>query len=233
MDGHRRRMKERFLNGGLDGFADHEVLELLLFYAIPQRDVNPLAHRLLDRFGSLAGVLDASPEELAGVEGSGPGTAALLSLIPALSRRYAISGGSFDGAVTSSADAGRALLPYFIGETREVMYAACLDGKRRLIGCKLLDRGGNTGTGVNVRRVVECAIGMRAAAVIVAHNHPSGVAVPSREDREATLELKKALALVDVELVDHLVIADGDFVSMADAGMLENDQVPESRRRQE
>lgn len=233
MDGHRRRMKERFLNGGLDGFADHEVLELLLFYAIPQRDVNPLAHRLLDRFGSLAGVLDASPEELAGVEGSGPSTAALLSLIPALSRRYAISGGSFDGAVTSSADAGRALLPYFIGETREVMYAACLDGKRRLTGCKLLDRGGNTGTGVNVRRVVECAIGMRAAAVIVAHNHPSGVAVPSREDREATLELKKALALVDVELVDHLVIADGDFVSMADAGMLENDQVPESRRRQE
>ncbi len=220
-DGHRRRMKERFLKGGLDGFADHEVLELLLFYAIPQRDVNPLAHRLLERFGSLAGVLDASPEELAAVEGSGESTAALLTLIPALSRRYAISGRSFEGAIMSSADAGRVLLPYFVGETREVMYAACLDGKRRLIGCRTLDRGGNTGTGVNVRKVAECAITMHAAAVIVAHNHPSGVAVPSREDRQATMELKRALALVDVELVDHLVVADGDFVSMADAGMLD------------
>lgn len=221
-DGHRGRVRERFLKNGLDGFADHEVLELLLFYAIPVRDVNPLAHRLLDTFGSLAGVLDAPAAELARVEGSGETTAALLTLIPQLARRYAISGQSFEGAVRSSEDAGRVMLPYFVGETREAVYVACLDGKRRVIGCRLMGRGGNTGAGLNVRQVVEYAVDARAAAVIVAHNHPSGVAVPSGEDREATEELARALRLVDVELTDHLVVADGDFVSMRDAGMMES-----------
>lgn len=218
--GHRERMRERFLKHGLDNFDDHNVLEMLLFYSVPRRDTNPIAHELLERFGSLAGVLEARPGELMKVDGVGEGTAALLNLIPQLARRYGLSRSSMDRVISSTEDAGRVMLPYFTGETGEAVYVACLDAKRRLIDCRLMDRGGVGSISISIRKIVEYALSVNAAGIIVAHNHPSGIALPSKEDREATRKLMEALRPVEVALLDHLVISDEDFVSMAEDGLL-------------
>ena len=125
--GHRERMKQRFLKEGLDGFADHEVLELLLFYAIPQRDTNDLAHRLIDRFGSLDAVLDAPREELLSVKGVGENTATLLTLATWIYRRYLISAQREPVRVDSTDKAKALLWPRFVGEKDEVVYMLCMD----------------------------------------------------------------------------------------------------------
>jgi len=217
-DGHRARLKEQFSEHGLGALPDHNVLELLLFYSIPRGDVNPLAHDLVDRFGSLAAVFDAPIEKLMSVPGVGENTARLIKLIPQVSRRYLISRAKFDGILSSPAAAGRYLLPYFYAERDEVVYLVCLDGKRQVLSCRCLFRGSVNSANVSVRKLVETALSCNAASVILAHNHPSGIAVPSREDEATTRRIMAALDAVEIELADHIVVADDDFVSMADSG---------------
>jgi len=217
-DGHRARLKSRFRTHGLDNFDEHTVLELLLFYALPQRDVNPLAHELLNRFGRLANVFDASEEELRSVPGIGENAATLIMLIPQLSRRYLMSRTSFDDILDSTQKAGNYLLPRFHGERDEVVYVLAMDAKCSVLGCKLLFRGSVNSTHVNVRKIVEYALSAGATNLILAHNHTSGIALPSREDMETTQRVRDALASVDVTLTDHIIVADDDFVSLADNG---------------
>lgn len=219
-DGHRKRLKARFLSQGLDGFDDHTVLELLLFYGVPQRDVNPLAHALLSHFGSLAAVLDAPAEELLKVPGVGESVATLLKLAPQLGRRYMISRVGAGEALVTAAQMGAYLVPRFFGERDEVVYIVCLDAKCKVLGCQLLFRGGINSAFVSVRKIVETALIYNAAGVILAHNHTSGIAVPSQEDCQTTAAVKRALCAVGVELVDHIVVADDDFVSMAQSHAL-------------
>lgn len=217
-DGHREKMRRRFLITGLEGFADHEALELLLYYAIPRRDTNPIAHALLERYGSLSAVLSAPLEDLEKVEGIGESAAILLRLAPALSRKARISELEQERAVASPDQAGLYLLEKFRGERREIVYQLCLDRKGRLLACKRLGDGSTSAAEMNIRQVVENALVTHASAVILAHNHPSGVALPSDEDYAATARVREALKTVDVTLVDHIVVADRDFVSMAQSG---------------
>ena len=217
-DGHREKMRRRFLITGLEGFADHEALELLLYYAIPRRDTNPIAHALLERYGSLSAVLSAPLEDLEKVEGIGESAAILLRLAPALSRKARISELEQERAVASPDQAGLYLLEKFRGERREIVYQLCLDRKGRLLACKRLGDGSTSAAEMNIRQVVENALVTHASAVILAHNHPSGVALPSDEDYAATARVREALKTVDVTLVDHIVVADSDFVSMAQSG---------------
>ena len=218
-DGHRRRKREQFLQHGLDGFADHEVLELLLFYAIPRQDTNETAHRLLEKFGSLQGVFSAPAEELAKVKGVGEGAAAFLALLPAALRRVSLSG-SEETILNSVKAAGAYFGRLLQGERREVLYLVCLDSKGKVLGCTRLSSGSVSAAPVSVREVVEIALRCDASRVLLGHNHPSGVALPSDEDRQITLQIRQALATMDIVLVDHIVVADGDFVSMAASGML-------------
>jgi len=218
-DGHRQRMKARFRTHGLDNFDEHSVLELLLFYAVPRGDVNPLAHRLLDRFGSLAAVLDAPPEELLCVDGVGENTATLLKLVPQVGRRYEISRSAVGSILLTSAQRGEFIKPYFYAERDEVVYVICLDSKYKVIACRMVSRGSVNSTSVNSRKVVELALNCNASAVVLAHNHPSGIAIPSEEDEATTRTIRAALHAVDIRLVDHIVVADDDFVSMADNGL--------------
>ncbi|MDR3310348.1 MAG: DNA repair protein RadC [Oscillospiraceae bacterium] len=218
--GHRNRLRETFLKNGIDSLHDHNILELLLFYAIPRADTNKLAHELMDRFGTLADVFDAPIEQLTAVPGVGENAASLIKLIPPVSRRYQISRTSFENIITSPSGAGEFLLPHFIGERDEVVYIACLDAKGKLLACKLLFRGNVNSAGVSVRKIVETAITFNASAVILAHNHPSGIALPSAEDRATTIRIRDALAAVDVALTDHIVVADDDFISMASNGVI-------------
>ena len=217
-DGHRERLRSRFLEHGADMMEDHTLLELLLFYACPRIDTNPLAHRLLDHFGGLPQVMDASPEELQQVTGVGASTAALLKLIPQLARRTEIRRSGTEDILNTTEKAGRYLIPYFAGERDEVVYMLCMDAKCKAISCRMLFRGSVNSAVVNIRAAVENALLCKATSVILAHNHTSGLALPSQEDGITTRRLYDALAAVDVKLVDHIVVADDDFVSLADSG---------------
>jgi len=221
-DGHRSRMRNRFLEHGADTMEDHALLELLLYYACPRIDTNPIAHRLLEQFGGLAQVLDAPVEELQKVPGIGESAAALLKLAPQLARRADIRRSSTDDILNTTEKAGRYLVPYFAAELDEVVYMLCLDAKCKAIGCRLLFRGSVNSAVVNVRTAVEYALRYKATSVILAHNHTSGLAIPSREDEATTRRLYDALAAVDVQLVDHIIVAEGDFVSLADSGYFKN-----------
>ena len=216
--GHRTRMKRRYLDQGLEGFSDHEALELLLYYAIPRADVNPLAHRLMERFGSFRGVLDAEVAELTEVEGVGESTAMLMRLIRDMNRRYLLDRQEKRTLLADSASAGRFFLPYFLGLREERVYAAFLDDELRLIHCRMLFEGGINYAPLSVRKLVETALREKATGVILAHNHPAGQAIPSMEDREATLHIRSALEAVQIRLHDHIIVAGEEFTSMEECG---------------
>ena len=212
--GHRERMKAEFLARGLEGWPDHRVLELLLFYTIPQGDVNDLAHELVERFGSLAGVLDASVEELKKVKGVGDHTAVFLRMLPAVLGRYQGARTRLSAIINSPEEAYAWLEPYFFGARNEMVYVLCLDGKRQVLGVRKVAEGSIELAEVNTRRIAEEAIGLRAAQIYVAHNHVSNLAIPSQADWLTTDTLRGALRPIGIELIDHLVFVDGDAISL-------------------
>ena len=217
--GHRERLKQRFLEEGLDNFTDIQVLELLLFYCIPRKDTNPIAHSLLAHFGSLSQVLEAPVEELQKVEGVGESAAAFLHLLQAVGYRALREAG--DDTILNSVDSAGAYFQKLLrGERREVLYQVCLDAKGKVLSHKRLSFGTVSMAPVNVREVVENALYTDASGVLLAHNHPSGIALPSEDDRQITLQIRQALGTMGIELVDHIIVADNDFVSMAASGML-------------
>ncbi len=216
--GHRERLKRRFLEEGLDNFTDIQALELLLFYAIPQRDTNPIAHALLDRFGSLSQVLEASSEELKKVPGISEHSAALLSLVTQLARYYQVDCAQRVQCLTTLDACGEYLVPYFFGRSRETVFLLCLDAKCKVLCCKEIGEGSVNSASVSIRKIVETALWANATTVVLAHNHPSGIALPSSEDVETTRRAAAALRAVEIILADHVVVADGDYVSMAQSG---------------
>ena len=221
-DGHREKMRRRFLSGGLEQFADHEALELLLYYAIPRRDTNPIAHALMDRYGSLSAVLAAPVEDLQKVEGIGESAAILLKLVPRLCAKARLADADRQELVLNTASrAGAYLLERFYGEQNEVIYQLCLDRKGKLLACKKLGEGSIAWAALDVRKLVENAILNSASFVVLAHTHPSGIASPSGEDYAATDRARNALETIGVALADHIIVADGDFVSLAESGYLE------------
>ena len=220
--GHRQRVKTEFLARGLEGWPDHRCLELLLFYAIPQGDVNGLAHTLIDRFGSLAGVLDASVEELKKVKGVGDHTAVFLRMLPAVLGRYQGARTRLSAIINSPEEAYAWLEPYFFGARNEMVYVLCMDGKRQVLGVRKVAEGSIEMAEVNTRRIAEEAIGLRAAQIYVAHNHVSNLAIPSQADWLTTDTLRGALRPIGIELIDHLVFVDGDMVSLKDSEHLKS-----------
>ena len=219
-DGHRQRMKRRFLEHGLDNCDDVNALELLLFYAQPRQDTNAMAHALLERFGSLSAVMEATPAELHSVKGIGDSAAALLGLIPAVSRRYMLDKSPTAEPVDTPTAAGRYFIPRFMYETEEVVYALLLDARKQPICCREMSRGAAAAAEINTRRLVELVLERRASAVILSHNHLSGVALPSAEDEISTAQLRRALSLLGVELSDHIIVAGCEYVSMAESCLL-------------
>lgn len=193
------------------------MLELILFYAIPQGDVNPLAHELMDRFGSLDRVLDALPAELMKAPGLGEHSAILLKLFPAVLGRY-LEGRTGPGQlVHTAAEAGHVLAPYLYGSRNEMAYVLCLDAKEKLLGVRKISEGNNSSSEVTIRRAAEECLALQASFCYLAHNHVSGVALPSPEDMNTTAVIRIALEPLGVHLVDHLVFVDGDLVSIQES----------------
>ena len=217
-DGHRQRLKERFLQGGLDNFTDVQVLELVLFYCIPRKDTNPIAHALLDHFGSLSHVLEASVEELQKVPGIGENTAIYLTMLTQVGRYYLVDRSQREVILPTIDKCGAYLVPYFFGRSVETVYLLCLDAKCKVLCCREIGQGSVNSAGISVRKIVEVALGANATTVVLAHNHPSGLALPSAEDIQTTRRVAAALSAVEVHLADHIVVADGDYVSMVQSG---------------
>ena len=223
-DGHRQRLKERFLREGLDGFTDIQVLELLLFYVVPRKDTNPMAHALLDRFGTLARVLDAPVSRLTQVDGITENGAAFLKLVREIDRRYVLSQGR-DIILNTIDDCCNYLSRFFKGKKNETVFLLSLDAKLKVLSCREVGEGSVNYASVPIRRCVEMALEDGATSVILAHNHPSGIAVPSGDDIHTTRRLATALSAVEIQLVDHIVVAEDEYVSMVQSGIRFDDCV--------
>jgi|AGTN01.1.fsa_nt_gi DNA repair protein radc len=212
-EGHRQRLTQRYLNGGLESFEEHEILELLLFGALPRVDTNPVAHRLIAQFGSLAGVLEAGPKDLEQVEGVGPKAAAYLSMFPGLLRAYEKSRLGKRPAIRSIRDACDYSKTLLFGQPFEQFYMVWLGTQGRVIHCERLSEGSVTESPVYVSKVAAAALRHHAVKGFIAHNHPGGVTKPSRADVEATQAVLRALSVLGIELIDHIIVSDGQTFS--------------------
>ncbi len=219
--GHRERLRRRFLEEGIDSFEDHQVLELLLFQVLLRGDTNLVAHRLIQRFGSLSAVLEADPQDVASVEGMGAKAAAFLSMIPQVTRRYYHDRVLRDRPkLNSSAAVAEYLIPLMAGRPEEVFYVLCLDTQCRVVYPALISEGTVKEAAVYPRHVVEVAIRHRAASVILAHNHPAGTSTPSPQDHHLTRLLVQALGPLDIKVLDHIIVASNNAYSFASEGVL-------------
>ena len=218
--GHRKRLRERFRQNGLEGFAPHEVLELLLLYARARGNVNPTAHALLDTFGSLKGVFEATPQQLMAVYGVGEEAATLISLMVPLFRRYNLCLAEERTSISSTAEAREYCQALLAGQRTERFYVICLGANRAVLGRRLIAEGSLGEVAAYPRLIVETALNLNAHGVIVCHNHPDGLAEPSEDDLTATRYLYRILNDLDIQLLDHVIVAGTETYSLAEADQL-------------
>ena len=220
--GHRKRLRERFLKGGLTGFADHEVVELLLTLCIPRRDVKSSAKALLARFGSLRGILDAPIAELQQVEGIGAVAPVALRIIRETASLY-LQQKAEAVTVLASPETLKVFWRSRLGGVgHEVFEIAYLDSGYRLMrdGVETLEEGTVDRAAVYPRRVMEAALRRGAASVVAAHNHPSGDVTPSEQDKVLTRALVLAATSLQLKVLDHLIVSADEVFSFREAGLL-------------
>lgn len=216
-EGHRERVKKQFLKEGFPEHVEpHKVLEMLLFYSIPRKDTNVLAHELLQTFGSFSGVFDAPCEELLKVPGVTLNTVCLIKMIMPIAKLYLTDRKNGTVILPTRQEACEHLFHRFLGETNEIAMMMCLDNKGKLLSCDVIGHGDINSVGVSARKVLELAIKHGATSVILAHNHPRGLALPSNGDLKTTIKIAEALQHIGVYLIDHIIVADDDYVSMAE-----------------
>ncbi len=220
--GHRQRVKQRFLKEGLDHFDDHQVLELLLFYGLPYQDTNGLAHQLIDFFGSLAGVFEADYHDLMKIKGVGSNTALMLTMVPEVSRRYLIDKSSEKTTVYSLEALGEYAVNLFIGRHYEAFYLVCLDSQNHILCPALIAEGTINEVSIYPRIVVETALRHKAKSVVLTHNHPGGSLRPTAVDMQLTQRIAVVLAEINIEVIDHIIVCNEEFLSFAAKGLMFN-----------
>ncbi|MEE8044274.1 MAG: DNA repair protein RadC [Thermodesulfobacteriota bacterium] len=217
---HRKRLRERFQKAGADGMHDYELLELLLTFSIPRRDVKPVAKKLINKFGSLPGVLDADQDELEKLKGLGPMSASLIRLVKELYCTY-LAENMKKHDVLSSPDAvinfSRVMLS---GLSNEVFMAIYINVKNEVIDYALLQEGTLDNVAVYPRRIIESALSRHASGVILVHNHPSGNPTPSKEDKLLTKEITDAAFALDIRVLDHLIVGKDGYFSFMENNLL-------------
>lgn len=218
-DGHRQRMKDRFRKNGMDGLQEHEVLEMLLYYCIPRRNTNEIAYALLKEFKTLPRVFNASAMELERVGGVGENAALFISFIRQLERYFPNGDVDEDDILWNLDRCHQYLQRRFVGRKNETVMLLCLDAKCKLLGCHVVGEGSLHSANVSIRKIVEAAVITNATSVVLAHNHPGGVAMPSAEDIHTTGVLAKTLQTMDVVLIDHVVVSEDEFVSLLYSGL--------------
>lgn len=216
-EGHRRRLRERYRQNGIEGFSDHELLELILGYSISQKDTNVIGHNLIDRFGNLRGVLNADPEELVKVDGIGDYTAFLLNFLRGVAGRYYEQGDSNELSLSNTAQIIEFFTRRFVGCNTECLYAAFLDENYNLIYCEKQYEGSVSMVEIHGTRIIKAAQRSCCSYVLIAHNHLTQPN-PSADDVNVTRELHAKLKRVGVMLLDHVVVCGSRGVSMRERG---------------
>ncbi len=215
--GHRQKVRDQYLENGLKGMADHNVLEFLLFFGIPQKDTNELAHRLLQQFGSFADVLRADASELKAVSGMTESAACLLSMILPVYQRYCKSLSKKRMTFHDVNEVEAYVRPYFLDATKERVYLLCLDDQKRLLAMRGLNEGSLGEVFVDMRMIASVLLETKAKAAVLVHNHPNGIAQPSGDDIAVTRRIYAFLKQMGVQLLDHLILTEKDLCSMAKA----------------
>lgn len=208
-EGHRSRLRKAYQRNGIEGMADHQVLELLLTYALPRVDVNPLAHRLLDRFGSLEQVLSARPDQLRQVQGIGEATAVFLSLLGQVDRRILLQRFSGQGklpVLATPSSLGGYMLALGLNDRYETLRLVCLNRKYELIYEGVVSSGSLTEVLADPRLILETALVHKACFIALSHNHPSGDVSPSREDEAAARRMVAAAEAVGIGVADQFIL---------------------------
>ncbi|NLM74475.1 MAG: DNA repair protein RadC [Clostridiaceae bacterium] len=219
--GHRERVRQRYLEEGLDGFKDHEILELLLFYCIPMRDTNTLAHRVLKEFGTLHDLFEAHPKDIQNRCGVSLNTAVLLSLVAPLSRRYMKVRWGDRPKLNSSSKAGSYAVSLFAGRVYECFFVISLDAHKNVNHASLVHEGTLNEAPVYPRIIVETALRHKADSIILAHNHPGGSLTASAADIEATRKICQAMKTIGIDVVDHIIVAGTRYMSFAEQGLMD------------
>jgi len=212
---HRKRVRQRFIEAGLTSFPPHNVLELLLFYSIARQDTNETAHRLVDHFGSLPGVMDASFEELCKVKGVGEQSAVLITFVSQLAKRYYAEQAAEKKTFESATALHQFTLSLFVGMQTEAAFMLCLNNANQLLHCSKVSLGTKHAVSLDNRTLLETAFRHNATKIVLAHNHPSGLASPSKNDINRTETASKLFNGVQIQLLDHLIVAGGECFSMA------------------
>lgn len=213
--GHRQRMREKAYKNGFDSFEQHELLEMLLYSTVPQKDTNPIAHELINSFGSFHAVFEAPVEELMKISGMTKTSAFLLKMIPEISSEYLhdkVSGQK--SYINSSEEAYKYIAPKYIGKTNEIVYVLFMNTAGKLLACEILDKGSFSFANIDSRKLVSLCLKHNAAGIIVCHNHPSGNPAPSSSDMITTKNIRICANSISVKLLDHLIITDKGYTAM-------------------
>lgn len=218
--GHRERVKARYINSGLESFEDHQVLELILFYCYPMVDTNEKAHKMINEFGTLTNLLDANPQDIEKRCKVSTNVAVLISLIPPLTKRYLTSKWGKKIILDSSSKVGKYAVSLFAEKKNEAFYLICLDSQRKLNFAPLISEGTIDEAHIYPRQIVEQALKYQAASVVITHNHPSGLLIASKADIEATKKIIIALETINIEVLDHIIVAGEEYMSFAEKKML-------------
>ena len=219
-ENHRERMRARVEQHGMESLAEHEALEYVLYFCIPRRDTNPIAHALLDRFGRFADVLEADEKELRQVPGVGPATARFLHFLGETDHYALKSRSQTRRRLATTEDLARCIVPLFQGARQEKLLMLALDDRRQLLRTVWLEEGSASGVDMSVNRIASSAVHAGAAFVVLAHNHPDGSVLPSRDDLFSTTEIMRALSLLQIRLLDHIIVAGEEYLSLQDTGRM-------------
>lgn len=212
--GHRERLRKKFLLGDIDSFEDHEILELALFYAIPRKNTNEISHNLLNKFGSIPAIFDAPVNALKEVEGMGESSALFIKLICSLTRIYHERKYNSDKRCLSMEEINDILVRKFIGRSEEAVAIVLMDAKGKILFDGVINKGSVNGVDLYVRKMIELVTLYRASSLVMAHNHPSGIAVPSPDDLKSTEKIYDLFRTMSVSLLDHIIVADEDYISL-------------------
>jgi len=213
---HRERVRQDLLNHGFDDETPlHKIVEMLLFYSIPRKDTNEIAHELVNRFGTLSNMLSAPASELLKIDGVGESTVAFFKLISVVSQRNIREKFSKVKKFESLNEIGDYLLVKHFGFAEETVAVTSFNGRGEKVGFDIVGHGDIASVGVSIRKIMETVLNRKATAIVLSHNHPGASAMPSAEDIEVTEKVSEAMAKIGVSLLDHIIVAENDYVSLA------------------
>lgn len=218
--GHRERLRQKFIKSP-ESLEKHEFLELLLTFGIPRANTNTIAHNLLDKFGSFSAIFDSSIKTLTAVNGVGLISAVLIKIVSVMIRFYMEDKTSPTNKVITNDQVGQMLMSKYIGRSEECVAVILLDAKMRILYCDIVCSGNFNKVDVNMCEIIRLVLNHHAKYVIIAHNHPSGLAFPTKNDIETTISIKNALQMINATLLDHFILSDSDYVSLADSDLKE------------